>query len=98
MQDLNIWACHVVIKLSHCCWRRGSLAYSLTRAIRVDLILLLYRMAAMGYGFWDVRKQWGNDKRGEGVDDPLLVDGLVERLGNPGDCNKFATNILLSLR
>jgi hypothetical protein len=40
----------------------------------------------------------GNDKRGEGVDDPLIVDGLVDRLGDPGDHNKFATDVLFGFK
>jgi hypothetical protein len=34
----------------------------------------------------------------KGADDPLIVDGLVDRLGDPGDHNKFATNVLLGLK
>jgi hypothetical protein len=49
--------------------------------------------------FWvGVSKQRGHDKRGEGGDDPLIVDGPVDRLGDPGDCNEFATDVLLGLK
>jgi hypothetical protein len=28
----------------------------------------------------------------------LIVDGLVDRLGDPGDRNEFATDVLLGLK
>jgi hypothetical protein len=32
------------------------------------------------------------------LDDPLIVDGLVDRLGNLRDYNKFATDVLLGFK